>query len=52
MIEFYADRTQPLVGPVVMLPQRGSATGGSKRPLNSFAILREDYSILFDAPFS
>ena len=52
MIEFYADRTQPLVGPVVMLPQAGSAMGGSKRPLNSYAVLRDGYSILFDAPFS
>ena len=52
MIEFYAPKTQPIAGPVVMLPQKGSVTGGSKRPLNSFAILRDDYSILFDAPFS
>ena len=52
MIEFYADRTQPLIGPVVMLPQAGSATGGSKRPLNSYAVLRDGYSVLFDAPFS
>lgn len=52
MIDFYADRTQPLVGPVHMLPQKGSVSGGSKRPLNSYAVLRDGYSVLFDAPFS
>ncbi len=51
-MQFYSERTIPIIGPVVLLPQAGSVTGGSKRPVNSFAILREGWSILFDAPFS
>lgn len=51
-IEFYAAETQDVIGPVVMLPQKGSVSGGSKRPVNSYAILREGSSVLFDAPFS
>ncbi|QPH55967.1 MBL fold metallo-hydrolase [Pontivivens ytuae] len=51
-MEFYAPNTQRIVGPVVMLPQEGSASGGTNRPLNSFAILRPGYSILLDAAYS
>lgn len=51
-IRFHAAETQPVLGPVVMLPQEGSTSGGSKRPLNSYAVLREGRSILFDAPVS
>ncbi len=51
-MNFYSPDTRPILGPVVMLPQRGSTSGGSKRPMNSFAILREGRSILFDAAFS
>lgn len=51
-MDFYSPDMQPIVGPVVMLPQKGSVSGGSKRPLNSYAILREGRSILFDAPVS
>ena len=51
-MDFYAPDIQPIIGPVVMLPQKGSVSGGSKRPLNSYAILRGDRSILLDAPFS
>ena len=51
-IEFYSPHRQHVVGPVHMLPQKGSVSGGSKRPLNSWAVLRDGYSILFDAPFS
>ena len=51
-MEFYSSDAQPIIGPVVMLPQKGSTSGGSKRPLNSYAVLREGHSILFDAPFS
>lgn len=56
--QFYAERPQHIVGDVLMLPQKGSTSGGSKRPLNSWAILRgepsrgEGYSVLFDAPYS
>ena len=49
---FYAPDTQPVVGPVVLLPQEGSSSGGTNRPLNSYAVLREGRSILFDAPVS
>ena len=51
-IEFYASRRLHVIGPIHMLPQKGSVSGGSKRPLNSWAVLREGYSVLFDAPFS
>ena len=51
-MQFYSPDTQPILGPVHLLPQAGSTSGGSKRPLNSFAILREGRSILFDAAFS
>lgn len=51
-MEFYSEEIQKAVGPVVMLPQKGSVSGGSKRPLNSWAIVRPNRSILFDAPFS
>ena len=51
-MEFYSPTAQRVAGPVVMLPQKGSASGGSKRPLNSFAVLREGRSVLFDAPYS
>lgn len=51
-LPFYSDRTQPVIGPVVRLPQRGASSGGSHRPLNSYAILGEQSSILFDAPFT
>lgn len=51
-MQFYAAETQTIAGPVVMLPQKGSASGGTRRPLNSFAVVRADHSILFDAPYS
>ena len=51
-MDFYSTETQAILGPVRMLPQKGSVSGGSKRPLNSWAILREGRSILLDAPVS
>ena len=39
-MQFYSPDSQPIAGPVRMLPQEGSVSGGSKRPLNSYAILR------------
>lgn len=51
-MQFYSPDSQPILGPIVLLPQKGSVSGGSKRPLNSFAVLRDGYSILFDAPVS
>ena len=51
-IDFYSSHRQHVIGPVWMLPQEGSVSGGSKRPLNSYAILRDGVSVLFDAPFT
>ena len=51
-MEFYSERSQHVHGPVMLLPQKGSFTGGSGRPMNSYAILRTHGCILFDAPFS
>ena len=51
-MQFYSPDVQHVLGPVHMLPQKGSTSGGSNRPMNSFAILREGRSILFDAAFS
>lgn len=50
-MEFYAERMQPVVGPVSMLPQAGSSSGGTKRPMNSYAVRRDGYSVLVDAGF-
>ncbi len=51
-MNFYDPEIQTIAGPVVMLPQAGSATGGTGRPLNSFAVLRPGHSILLDAAYS
>lgn len=51
-MQFYSPDSQTIAGPVRMLPQKGSVSGGSKRPLNSYAILGERSSILFDAPYT
>ena len=55
-IEFYSEKLQTVAGPVSMLPQKGSVSGGSHRPLNSFSIRVDDDggagTILFDAPYS
>ena len=51
-MQFYAPKTQVIVDNIVMLPQKGSASGGTHRPLNSFALLFDDHSLLFDAPYS
>lgn len=55
-IEFYAREIQPVLGPVFMLPQRGSVSGGSNRPMNSYAIQTSPAgrreTVLLDAPFS
>lgn len=50
-MNFYSSDRQLIVGPVYLLPQAGSDIGGSRRPLNSYAILRDGYSILFDAGY-
>ena len=51
-MDFYSPQCQAVAGPVVLLPQKGSVSGGSKRPMNSWAIVRERDSILVDAPLS
>jgi glyoxylase-like metal-dependent hydrolase (beta-lactamase superfamily II) len=51
-IRFYDPEPQPITGRVTMLPQAGSVSGGSNRPLNSYAIRVADSTILFDAPVS
>ena len=51
-MEFYSPETQTIAGPVRMLPQAGSVSGETRRPMNSYAILRDGHSILVDAPFS
>ncbi len=54
-IRFYSAEMQPVAGPVRMLPQEGSISGGTKRPLNSYAIEIAGHTgpetVLFDAPF-
>ncbi|KIT18231.1 hypothetical protein [Jannaschia aquimarina] len=55
-IQFYAPDPQRVTDRVTMLPQEGSISGGSKRPLNSYAIRVNGgdgpRTILMDAPFS
>lgn len=55
-ITFYASGPQRVTDRVTMLPQKGSTTGGSKRPMNSYAIRIDTgdgpRTILLDAPFS
>ena len=50
--DFNQPANRHLIGPVWMLPQRGSVTGGSMRPMNSYAVVRDHGSLLFDAPLS
>ena len=51
-MNFFSPESQTLYNDLVLLPQKGATTGGSGRPPNSFAILFNDYSVLFDAPYS
>ncbi len=55
-IQFYTPDPQRITESVTMLPQDGSISGGSKRPLNSYAIRLETAegprTVLLDAPFS
>ena len=51
-MDFFSPDSQPLYNDLILLPQKGAATGGSGRPPNSFALLFEGYSVLFDAPYS
>ncbi len=51
-MDFFSPKAQYLYDDLVLLPQAGATTGGSGHPPNSFAVLFEGYSILFDAPYS
>lgn len=48
---FFSPDSQYLYDDLVLLPQEGAKTGGTGRPPNSYALLFDGYSILFDAPF-
>ena len=48
---FFSPQSQYLYDDLVLLPQRDAQTGGTGRPPNSYALLFEGYSVLFDAPF-
>ena len=51
-MNFFSSESQMLYDDLVLLPQKGATTGGSGRPPNSFAVLLEDYAVLFDTPYS
>lgn len=51
-IRFYDSEPQPVTERVTMLPQEGSVSGSSNRPLNSYAVRQGGGTILFDAPVS
>lgn len=48
-MEFYAARPQRLCAHVVLLPQHESPSGGTGRPLNSYAVETPAGVVLFDA---
>ena len=52
MQPFFSSEPQYLFDNLVLLPQEGAQTGPTGRPPNSFAILTNGSSILFDAPYS
>lgn len=51
-MEFYASNSQTLLEDVVLLPQEGAVAGPTGRPPNSYAILFDDHSVLFDAVYA
>ncbi len=51
-MDFFSPESQYLHNDLVLLPQEGAQTGGTGRPPNSYALLFDGYSVLFDAPFS
>jgi len=52
MHEFFSPDTQVLLDDLPLLPQEGASTGPTGRPPNSYAVIQEGRSILFDAPYS
>lgn len=51
-ITFYDFASQRITERVTLLPQKGSVSGGTGRPLNSYAVRLQGGTILFDAPVS
>lgn len=51
-MDFFSPESHYLYDDLVLLPQEGAQTGGTGRPPNSYALLFDGYSVLFDAPFS
>ncbi len=51
-MQFYSPNSQKLFDDVIFLPQEGAQAGPTGRPPNSYAILFDDHSILFDAAYS
>ena len=51
-MDFFSPTSRYLYNDLILLPQKGAVTGGTGRPPNSFAVLFEGYSVLFDAPYS
>ena len=51
-MQFYNPRSLSIVEGLIKLPQFGSSSGGTQRPLNSFALCFGDRCVLFDAPVS
>ena len=49
---FYSPDTQILFNDLYLLPQKGAISGGTGRPPNSYAVLVEGGSVLFDAPYT
>jgi glyoxylase-like metal-dependent hydrolase (beta-lactamase superfamily II) len=50
--QFFSPDTQVLLDDLLLLPQDGASTGPTGRPPNSYAVIQEGRSILFDAPYS
>ena len=51
-MQFYSPTSQKLFDDIILLPQEGAVAGPTGRPPNSYAILFDDHSILFDAAYS
>ena len=51
-MNFFSPDSQYLHDDLMLLTQEGAQTGGTGRPPNSYALLFDGYSVLFDAPFS
>ena len=51
-MQFYSSNSQNLFDDIILLPQKGAVAGPTGRPPNSYAILFDDHSVLFDAAYS